>query len=124
MKHLIAKAGAAAVGTALLVGGLLATAAPANAAFTDCPSGALCAWLSPNAGGTPGTVYGDNANLLQYNKFNNAESVVNAGVTCNVRIYAGTGYTGASDLLERGYGYGDLRNTPWFRNIASNNWCV
>ncbi|MDV5145579.1 peptidase inhibitor family I36 protein [Streptomyces sp. SBC-4] len=97
------------------------TASPAAAAA--CPSGALCAYLSANYAGDPGTVYGNNSNLLQYNKFNNAVSVSNSGNDCSVRIYSGTGRTGSSVNIPRGYGIGNLSGTAFYKNIASNHWC-
>lgn len=118
VKKLIAGAAATAM-AALGVG--MATAAPAAAAA--CPSGALCAYLSANYSGDPGTVYGNNTNLLQYSKFNNAVSVSNSGTQCSVRIYSGTGYTGSSVPIPRGYGIGDLSGTAFYKNVASNYWC-
>lgn len=113
-------AGTAAVAMAGLGAGI-ATATPAAAAA--CPSGALCAYLSANYSGDPGTVYGNNSNLLQYNKFNNAVSVSNSGTQCSVRIYSGTGRTGSSVVIPRGYGIGNLSGTAFYKNVASNHWC-
>ncbi|MDR6975058.1 hypothetical protein J2X68_001742 [Streptomyces sp. 3330] len=124
MKRILAKAGIVLGSVALATTGALITAAPANAALSDCPSGGLCAYLGVNGSGDPGVVYGDNTNLLQYNKFNNAESLYNNGNSCNVRIYSGTGYTGSSYVLSRGYYNGSLANTVYWHNVASNNWCV
>jgi hypothetical protein len=109
---------------ALAATGAVVTAAPASASYSDCPSGGLCGYLGVNGSGTPGVVYGDNSNLLQYNKFNNAESLFNNGNSCNVRIYSGTGYTGYSYVLSRGYFNGSLANTVYWHNVAANNWCV
>ncbi|MGW2642025.1 peptidase inhibitor family I36 protein [Streptomyces sp. NPDC001348] len=124
MKRILAKAGIALGSVALATTGALITAAPANAAWSDCPAGALCAYLGVNGAGDPGVVYNDNANLLQYNKFNNAESLYNHGNNCNVRLYSGLNYTGASYVLARGYYNGSLANTVWWHNVASNDWCV
>ncbi|MFD8734517.1 peptidase inhibitor family I36 protein [Streptomyces sp. NPDC059618] len=123
MKRILAKAGIALGSVALATTGALVTAGPANAAWS-CPSGGLCAYLGVNGAGTPGVVYGDNSNLLQYNKFDNAESLFNNGNNCNVRLYSGTGYTGSSYVLDRGYLNGSLANTVWWHNVAANNWCV
>ncbi|GEB58669.1 peptidase inhibitor family I36 protein [Streptomyces gardneri] len=101
--------------------GLGVTATPAAA--DPCPSGALCAYLSTNYAGDPGTVYGNNSNLLQYNKFNNAVSVSNSGTQCAVRIYSGTGRTGSSVNIPRGYGIGNLAGSAFYKNVASNHWC-
>ncbi|MFI8949307.1 peptidase inhibitor family I36 protein [Streptomyces sp. NPDC053750] len=117
---------AAAFGAAALAGlGIAATATPASAAWTDCSSGALCAYLGDNGAGDPGEVFGDNTNLLQYTKFNNAESVYNNGNDCNVRVYNGTGYTGSSFLLLRGYTIGNLDSYSggiFADDLASNRW--
>ncbi|MBE8474358.1 peptidase inhibitor family I36 protein [Streptomyces justiciae] len=117
---------AAAIGAAALAGlGVAATATPASAAYSDCSSGALCAYLSDNGVGDPGEVFGDNSNLLQYNKFNNAESVYNNGNSCDVRIYDQTGYTGDSFVLHRGYVINNLdayENGDFADDLASNKW--
>ncbi|MFF1505925.1 peptidase inhibitor family I36 protein [Streptomyces sp. NPDC058326] len=101
--------------------GLGAAASPAAA--SPCPSGMLCAYLYTNYVGDPGTVEFNNTNLLQYNKFNNAVSVSNSGRDCSVRIYSGTGYTGSSVVIPRGYGIGNLAGTAYYKNVASNRWC-
>lgn len=107
---------------AMAAGGVtVAVAAPANAAA--CPSTKLCAYLYKNYVGDPGEVAGDNSNLLQYNKFNNALSVSNSGTQCTVRIYSKTGYAGSHFDLRRGYGIGDLTGTAYYKNVASNRWC-
>ncbi|QOV36133.1 peptidase inhibitor family I36 protein [Streptomyces ferrugineus] len=125
---MIRKKIAAVVGTAMLAGlGIAATATPANAAWSDCSSGALCAYLSDNGAGDPGEVFGDNSNLLQYHKFDNAESVYNNGNNCNVRIHDGLNYTGDSFVLPRGARVSNLdgfRNGDFADDLASNNWCV
>jgi hypothetical protein len=99
--------------------------AQGQAAAAPCPSGALCAYTSPNYVGTPGPVYGNNRNLLQYYRYDNAESVVNNGRRCSVRIYTGRNYSGPNVLIPRGYGYSNLytQNRPMYHNIASNLWC-
>lgn len=118
LKKLVASGAAiAAVAMGLTVGSATtATAAP-------CPSGALCAYLSTNYSGTPGTVYGNNNNLLQYNKFNNAVSVSNSGTQCTVTIYSGLSRSGSHVAIPRGYGISNLSGTPYYKNIASNHWC-
>ncbi|MGW0456739.1 peptidase inhibitor family I36 protein [Streptomyces tendae] len=117
---------AAAFGAAALAGlGIAATATPASAAWSDCDSGALCAYLSDGGGGTPGQVFGNNTNLEQYNKFNNAESVYNNGNSCDVRIYDERNYTGNYWILERGYVVSNLdafRNGDFADDLASNQW--
>ncbi|OPC77609.1 hypothetical protein B4N89_41670 [Embleya scabrispora] len=101
----------------------LAVGSATPAVADPCPSGALCAYLSANYAGDPGTVYGDNNNLLQYNKFNNAVSVSNSGTQCTVTIYSGLNKTGSHQAIPRGYGIGNLSGTPYYKNIASNKWC-
>ncbi|WFE41114.1 peptidase inhibitor family I36 protein [Micromonospora sp. WMMD998] len=120
LKRLVAVAGALAATTAV---SLTATAAPASA--DACPSTKLCAYLSTNYGGVPGTVAGNNTNLLQYSKFDNAASVFNNGASCGVTIWNGTGYSGTSVYLPRGTGYSNLasQNPPFYLNVASNIWC-
>jgi hypothetical protein len=114
---------------ALTGAALLGTAAPANAAWSDCPAGALCAYLDPNGGRDPGTVYGDNRNLLQYNKFNNAESLYNHGNNCDVVVFSGLNYSGFAENITRGTAVYNLysdqngRYRPLYHNVASNDWC-
>jgi hypothetical protein len=102
---------------------LAVTSVPASA--HNCPSTKLCAYLSTGLNGTPGTVAGNNPNLLQYTKFDNAASVFNNGTSCGVTIWNGLNYTGTSVYLPRGTGYGNLAvdNPPFYKNIASNIWC-
>ncbi|MEU9199298.1 peptidase inhibitor family I36 protein [Streptomyces sp. NPDC048332] len=123
---MIRKKLAAALGTAALAGlAIAATATSASAAWSDCSSGALCAYLGDSGAGDPGEVFGDNSNLEQYNKFNNAESVYNNGNNCDVRIFNGTGYTGSYWVLERGYVVSNLdtfRNGIFADDLASNRW--
>jgi hypothetical protein len=125
---MIGKKIAAVVGAAVLTGlGVAVTATPANAAYSDCDSGALCAYLYDDGVGTPGQVFGDNSNLLQYDKFNNAESVYNNGNDCNVRIWNSTGYSGSSFTLSRNYVISNLdgySNGIFADDLASNKWCV
>ncbi|MFD9205547.1 peptidase inhibitor family I36 protein [Streptomyces sioyaensis] len=101
----------------------LALGSATTATADPCPSGALCAYLYANYAGDPGTVYGNNDNLLQYNKFNNAVSVSNSGAQCTVTIYSGLSRSGSPQSIPRGYGIGNLSGTPWYKNIASNHWC-
>ena len=109
--------------TAVSAAVLGVTSVPASA--DPCPSTKLCAYLSTGYAGVPGTVAGDNTNLLQYTKLDNAASVFNNGTRCGVTIWNGLGRTGTSVYLPRGTGYADLyaQNRPFYRNIASNVWC-
>ncbi|NNN31379.1 peptidase inhibitor family I36 protein [Streptomyces sp. S3(2020)] len=116
---------AALIGAAALAGlGIAATATPANAAWSDCDSGALCAYLGDYGYGTPGQVFGNNTNLEQYNKFNNAESVFNNGNSCDVRLYDEQNYGGNNVILKRGYIVRDLDTeaSTFAQDIASNYW--
>lgn len=125
LRGIRAKVGIAS-GAVLLAGlGMGATAAPAQAAQSDCSAGALCAYLATDYAGDPGEVYGDNSDLRQYEKFNNAKSAYNNGNSCDVRIYTLLGYEGSSYLLKRGTGIGDLTtfNGGQFEyGIAANKW--
>jgi Peptidase inhibitor family I36 len=119
-------AAAAAAATALGAGLVFGSAAPASASLGDCPPGALCAWTQTNYGGTPGKVYYNNGDLLQYPSFDNAKSVYNNGTSgCSVTIWNQRYWQGISVNLPRGTGYGDLQhqNPPFYLNIASNRWC-
>jgi hypothetical protein len=117
---------AAAFGAAVLAGlGVAATATPASAAYSQCESGALCAYLYDSGTGTPGQVFGNNTNLEQYDKFNNAESVFNNGNSCDVHIYDERNYAGTNALLKRGYAVHDLDSVmdgAFADDIASNYW--
>ncbi|MET7850516.1 peptidase inhibitor family I36 protein [Streptomyces avermitilis] len=124
MHRILVRSGIALGGAALAAVGALATAGPADAAWSDCPAGSLCAYLGTDGSGDPGTVSGDNNNLLQYNKFNNAESLYNHGNSCNVRIFSGLNKTGSSYVLDRGYTNPTLAGTVYWHNVASNDWCV
>ncbi|MFJ7159321.1 peptidase inhibitor family I36 protein [Streptomyces sp. NPDC101118] len=124
MKKSLTRAGIALAGATLAVTGVLAGAGTASAGWSDCPAGALCAYLDINGGGTPGKVYDDNANLLQYTKFDNALSAYNHGNNCNVKLYNGLNWSGSSQVLNRGAAFYDLRGSIFERNIASNDWCV
>ncbi|MFE4399978.1 peptidase inhibitor family I36 protein, partial [Kitasatospora sp. NPDC056808] len=116
-------------GATLMAGlGLGAISTPAQAAWPACDPGALCAFTSRMGGGSPGRVYGDNKNLRVYDKFARARSVFNNGTQCNVRIYAGTNYSGKSYYLLRGARLIDTHEASSaggvFRNgVGSNKWC-
>lgn len=122
-------------GTRMLTLGTAATAAagslvgvsagPASAALSDCPPGYLCAFQATNYNAIPGKVAGNNNNLLQYPSFDNAVSIFNNGTQCGVTIWNGLNRTGTSVYLPRGTGYGNLntQNPPFYKNVASNQWC-
>ncbi|GAB3554878.1 hypothetical protein J2S53_002066 [Actinopolyspora lacussalsi] len=118
------KKAASLVGALAMTGlGMAGFAAPASA--ESCPAGALCAWYSSNVNvGDPGTVYGDNYNLLQYAKFADAGSIYNNGNSCNVAIYTGLNYTGTETVVKRNYQWENLDSTAYAGGVASNNWCV
>ncbi|MFJ8862926.1 peptidase inhibitor family I36 protein [Streptomyces sp. NPDC102451] len=118
---------AVASGAVLLAGlGVAATAAPAQAAKADCSAGALCAWLATSYAGDPGEVFGNNTDLRQYNKFNNAASVYNHGNSCDVRIYTLKDYEGRTYLLKRGASIATLKtyfaDGRFAYGVASNKW--
>ncbi|MFH8973320.1 peptidase inhibitor family I36 protein [Streptomyces sp. NPDC017890] len=123
---MIRKTLAATLGAVVLAGlGISATATPASAAWSDCDPGALCAYLSDNGGGTPGQVFGDNANLEQYDKFNNAESLYNNGNSCDAHIFDETNYRGNNFILGRGWMIGNLDGVysgTYADDVASNKW--
>jgi hypothetical protein len=114
---------AAAAGALLLAGvGVGLGAAPAHAAKSDCPSGALCVWTGTNYSGTMGKVFGNNNDLTMYYAFNNAKSLYNNGNSCDVTIYTGTNRSGYRITVYRGDAY-NLSDTSVFRNnISSNHW--
>lgn len=106
--------------------GVGAMATPAQAAWADCPAGALCSYLNATGGGAPGTVYGDNSNLRGFTKFNLSRSVFNNGTQCHVRIYTGTGFTGDSYRMLRGsriVNTKDFAGGQFSGGIGSNRWC-
>ncbi|MFH8442869.1 peptidase inhibitor family I36 protein [Streptomyces sp. NPDC018026] len=117
---------AAAFGAVALAGlGIAATATPASASWSDCDSGALCAYLGDSGAGTPGQVFGNNTDLLQYNKFDNAESLYNNGNSCDVHIHDELSYRGDSFTLHRGNVVSNL--DTWYDgdfadDVASNHW--
>jgi hypothetical protein len=114
---------AAAVGAVALAGTALALgAAPAHAAKSDCPPGALCVWTQTSYGGTRGQVFGTNADLTIYYAFNNAKSLYNNGNSCDVTIYTGKNYSGYSMTIERGDAFTLSSNSVFYNNISSNSW--
>jgi len=117
----LSKVGTVAAGVALAASGIVSVTPSASA--DTCPTSYLCAYLAPNHSGAPGQVAGDNSNLLQYNKFNNAESLWNAG-HCNVRIFSGTGYSGYWYVLGSNMVNNSLAGTVWYHNVAANDFCV
>ncbi|MCU4746970.1 MULTISPECIES: peptidase inhibitor family I36 protein [Streptomyces] len=126
IKALRTKIGIAAGATVLAGVGIGAMATPAQAAFSDCSAGALCAYLSTSGGGSPGQVFGDNSNLRQYDKFARAKSLKNNGNQCNVRLWVGTGFTGDNHRLTRGNVISNTQtwNNGMFRNgVGANKWC-
>lgn len=126
MNRMIGKAVATLGGTALAAGVLLGTAAPANAAWADCPKGYLCAYLGTSGnGGSPGKVAGNNTNTTQYAKFRYADSAWNNGNSCNVRIFSERNYTGSYWTISRGARLYDLNDYGQLKyGIHSNKWCV
>lgn len=120
-----AKAAVLAGATVLAGLGIGATATPASATWAQCDAGALCAYLGTSGSGTPGQVWGNNADLRQYEKFNLARSAYNNGNSCDVRIWTLLNRQGSSYLLKRGARIADTYtfNNEQFRyGIASNTW--
>ncbi|MEV7872055.1 peptidase inhibitor family I36 protein [Streptomyces sp. NPDC088124] len=114
---------ATTAGGALLAGvGLGLTATPAQAGWDDCDSGALCAYTQTKGGGTPGQVWGDNVNLRQYNKFDNARSLYNNGNNCDVVLFTNTWLRGKAQLFPRGYVVSDTDGTNIEDGVGSNYW--
>ncbi|MFD5749889.1 peptidase inhibitor family I36 protein [Streptomyces sp. NPDC127033] len=114
---------ATTAGGALLAGvGLGMTATPAQASWDDCDSGALCAYTQTYGGGTPGQVWGDNVNLRQYNKFDNAKSLYNNGNNCDVVLFTNTWLRGTAQLFPRGYVVSDTDGTNFEDGVGSNYW--
>ncbi|GAB2724080.1 peptidase inhibitor family I36 protein [Kitasatospora kifunensis] len=89
-----------------------------------CNSGALCAYYGSNySDGSPQQVYQNNTDLTMYDLFYNIQggSLYNNGKQCNVTVYTGKSYTGASYPLNRGTGWKAIgSNLP---HIESNYWC-
>ena len=100
----------------------IALAQPAQAAWSDCPSGALCAWTGANGSGTRGQVFGNNNDLSIYTAFAGAASVYNHGTQCTVTIWTGKSLTGSFQALPLGYVW-NLANTPFYHHVYSNHWC-
>ncbi|MFR9724635.1 peptidase inhibitor family I36 protein [Streptomyces sp. MS19] len=117
------KTAAVAAGATLLAGlGLGVVATPAQAAWSDCDSGALCAYTETSGGGTPGQVWGDNGDLRQYNKFDNAKSLYNNGNYCDVALFTNTWFRGTGQTLHRGYVLRDTDGTAYENGVGSNIW--
>ncbi|WP_030739721.1 peptidase inhibitor family I36 protein [Streptomyces sp. NRRL S-31] len=110
----------------------LTTVTTGTAEAADCPSGALCAYTSTYETGSRGAVYEDNRDLTGFSQFRGAESLWNAGTSCNVRVYSERNYTGHYWTLPRGtgmYSLNDVANNPeWgtalYHHVYSDNWCV
>ncbi|MEU2062495.1 peptidase inhibitor family I36 protein [Streptomyces sp. NPDC013455] len=116
---------------AALTASLFGLSGTAEAAYS-CPSGALCAYTSTYGYGDRGAVYQDNRDLTGFYQFRGAESLWNAGTSCNVRVYSERNYTGHYWTLARGTGWyslNDVENNPelgtaLYHHVYSNNWCV
>lgn len=91
-------------------GAALLAAAPANAAASDCPSGAACAWITSNFGGTELGFKQSISNYDDYGYNDNISSVYNNGNVSTVRFYKDAGYKGASFALAIKTGDGNLNN--------------
>ncbi|MEU0302657.1 peptidase inhibitor family I36 protein [Streptomyces sp. NPDC006175] len=109
-------------GTLVAALGIGLTAAPAQASWDDCESGALCAYSQTKGGGTPGQVWGNNYDLFQYSKFDNAKSLYNNGNSCDVALYPNTWFRGGPQGLLRGVKVSDLDDTKFEDGVGSNMW--
>ena len=109
-------------------------AAPAQAAIQNCPSGSFCLWEGYEHDGGMYRWSGDDSTLANdYFRAgvpvsNNASSIYNNGHVAaydDVRIYDGTGYTGASFCVARSWWY-KFRTTPslivWDNRVSSYRW--
>ena len=111
----------AAMVIGITAGGTL-LAAPANAATSDCPSGAACIWGDTmyKTAGNGWAEVGFNYNIPNYSgytydgirsAYSTASSVYNNGRTSMARFYVGVNYTGPSFTLARQMGDGYLLDT-------------
>ena len=111
---------AAAVVVGLTAAGAL-MAAPANAAASDCPSGAACAWITSNFSGAE---LGFQNSISDYGKYgyNDAiSSVYNNGNASTVRFYKNINYKGDSFALAIKTGDGNLNNTAGLAPTGFND---
>ncbi|MFB7651601.1 MULTISPECIES: peptidase inhibitor family I36 protein [unclassified Streptomyces] len=109
-------------GTLVAALGVSLTATPAQASWDDCESGALCAYSKTKGGGTPGQVWGNNSDLRQYDKFDNAKSLYNNGNSCDVTLFTKTWFRGESQGFLRGYVVSDTSTTKFKDGVGSNIW--
>ncbi|MBK5224484.1 MAG: peptidase inhibitor family I36 protein [Acidimicrobiia bacterium] len=88
----------AAIGLSLLMaGGVLASASPASAAWTDCPSGRSCLWVGNNYPGLPNGIFVSDIVLSSSN--NQINSIVNNGTTWRSRFFDSSNFTGINISL-------------------------
>ncbi|MDM7888108.1 peptidase inhibitor family I36 protein [Curtobacterium sp. RHCJP20] len=85
-------------------------AAPANAAASDCPSGAACAWITSNFAGTELGFQQSIKDYTPYGYNDNISSVYNNGNASTVRFYKDANYKGQSFALAIKTGDGNLNN--------------
>ncbi|NLU66786.1 peptidase inhibitor family I36 protein [Streptomyces sp. HNM0574] len=115
---------ATAAATLVVAGGAaVGTTGTAQAAKSDCPKGYLCSWSTTHFKGKPGKVSGNNANLRKYHKFATSRSIYNNGKSCSVKVWAGTGMSGKSVTIKRGYQFHDTKNSVLRNGAGSNRWC-
>ena len=107
-------------------------------AIGDCPSTYFCFWVDAGYSGGPGKFSGNNTNWGAYSHStcNNgtwadcASSGYNHGTSgLGVEVWSGTGYTGLSACLPRGWSNDNFANLVWpgtstsFNDsISSNYW--
>jgi Peptidase inhibitor family I36 len=111
---------AAAVVVGLAGAGLL-MAAPANAAASDCPSGAACAWITSDFNGTELGFQSFIANYGTYGYNDSISSVYNNGNQETVRFYKDASYKGASFALAIKTGDGNLNNAEGLAPTGFND---
>ncbi|ACZ29066.1 hypothetical protein Xcel_0025 [Xylanimonas cellulosilytica DSM 15894] len=111
---------AVAVGIALA--GLLASTAPAHAAYSDVPVGSAGLWIAENYLGAPNATYANSVVLTSSNNLIN--SIVNNGRTSIAHFYDAANHTGVNISLNNPARGGQIRD-PKLSNgtdATSANW--
>lgn len=106
----------------IAVAGLLASAMPASAAYTDCPVGSAALWVAQSYSGAPNATYANSVVLTSSNNLIN--SIVNNGRTSIAHFYDAANHTGASISLNNPARGGQTRD-PMLSNgtdATSVNW--
>lgn len=111
---------AAAVVVGLAGAGML-MAAPANAASSDCPSGAACAWKTSDFAGAELGFQNSISNYSDYGYNDAISSVYNNGNASTVRFYKNASYKGDSFALAIKTGDGNLNNAAGLAPTGYND---